>query len=310
MIPFSLFIVTGAATGYLTLYTFMAGVWGAPTSPIQCVSFAGSLGLGLSALISIYSLRLASRIALASSAIIWLYYCPAAVFTTALIVREAGIAGILSLLPTIAVPAVLLLETAYSLAAITPSIAGRSQSNTLFPQRVKPASALAFFACAAAIAGAITAFPIVGYRTKQVTHLMNWRCDPWVQPPCKDIILTYKEFPHRYERITSPQLYAFLSGSQTTAVEATFAVRLDFGRVDNYNMIRVGNYTLERFDWSGGGYGCTRYPTGSSLEPCLRGEEPWGEEYWWGGAGMSGSCGREGQPRCGHEDPRLASPWE
>jgi hypothetical protein len=77
MLPFSLYFIAAAITGFhvytLLLLTFL----GAPFYPMEAVSLLGSLGLLIAAYVSLFKPYIAARIALIACLAIWSFYGPA-----------------------------------------------------------------------------------------------------------------------------------------------------------------------------------------------------------------------------------------
>jgi len=76
-----LYFVTAAATAMLVFYLVMAAIWGAPTSPLQYVSFGGSVVLALAAFFAPFRGRAAAMIALVGCLASWSFYAPALIGT-------------------------------------------------------------------------------------------------------------------------------------------------------------------------------------------------------------------------------------
>ena len=77
MLPFLLYLIAGALTGF-QVYTLVAlGAYGAPVSPLEFLSLLGSLALIVAAYISLWRPRIAARVALLAVLTIWCFYAPA-----------------------------------------------------------------------------------------------------------------------------------------------------------------------------------------------------------------------------------------
>jgi len=77
MLPFLIYFVAGALTGY-HLYTLIAlAAYGAPFNPLEFVAFMGSVGLVLAGYVSLFRPYAAARIALIASLLVWGFYGPA-----------------------------------------------------------------------------------------------------------------------------------------------------------------------------------------------------------------------------------------
>ncbi len=77
MIPFFLYLFTGAVTGFHVYTLLMLAVLGAPVDPLELVSLAGSLCLVIAAYLSLFKPHAAARLALLASLAIWCFYGPA-----------------------------------------------------------------------------------------------------------------------------------------------------------------------------------------------------------------------------------------
>lgn len=77
MLPFSLYFVTGLATGF-HIYTLLTlAIYGVPVSPVELISLLGSLTLLIAAYVSLFKPYVAARIALIACLAIWSFYAPA-----------------------------------------------------------------------------------------------------------------------------------------------------------------------------------------------------------------------------------------
>lgn len=77
MIPFFLYLVAGAVTGFHVYILLMLAALGAPVDPLELVSLVGSLGLIVAAYLSLFKPHAAARLALLASLAIWCFYGPA-----------------------------------------------------------------------------------------------------------------------------------------------------------------------------------------------------------------------------------------
>ena len=77
MLPFFLYLVAGAVTGFHVYSLLALTVLGAPSHPLEFVSLLGSLGLVVAAYLSLFKPHAAARLALLASLAIWLFYGPA-----------------------------------------------------------------------------------------------------------------------------------------------------------------------------------------------------------------------------------------
>ncbi|HEY0734287.1 MAG TPA: hypothetical protein VGD69_05235 [Herpetosiphonaceae bacterium] len=308
MISLFLYMATALLTGIQVVTLFMWGIWGAPTSPLQCLSALGSLILFTASLLIGTSPRLAARVALAGTAIIWLYYGPTIPATISMYQQFSGRIDVLGLLMIFAPFFLLITTTGYALLAgfLVPGYI--SAPAWLVPEVVKPRTFAIFFGFISVLILSWLLNPFLKVSHKTVTHDMSWRCVSDSSSRCAAVILTYVHYPYRYERVESPALIKSLQENDSAAVTAQFEITREWGQVKNYRLERVEDYSLAPEEWSGGGYGCSNKR--GSILTCAPGEQEWGGRWSGGSGGYSGSCGDEGEPRCGHEDARLASPWE
>ena len=132
MFPFLLFATTGLTTGYQVYRLLMlAALWGAPTSPLQYVSFLGSFALLGAAVLSLFRYRIAVQFALVFAFVIWLFYGPALIVSL-----QGAVSGHDTLEPLAFLPAgFLLLTTFYSFSAIHPRAPWRGAPRWLFPEK-------------------------------------------------------------------------------------------------------------------------------------------------------------------------------
>jgi hypothetical protein len=79
MLPFFMYFVAGAVTGFHVYSLLMLTVLGAPSHPLEFVSLLGSFGLVVAAYLSLFKPHAAARLALVASLAIWLFYGPATV---------------------------------------------------------------------------------------------------------------------------------------------------------------------------------------------------------------------------------------
>jgi len=77
MLPFFLYLIAGAVTGFHVYSLLTLTVLGAPSHPLEFVSLVGSLGLVVAAYLSLSKPYAAARLALLASLAIWLFYGPA-----------------------------------------------------------------------------------------------------------------------------------------------------------------------------------------------------------------------------------------
>lgn len=77
MLPFFLYLIAGALTGFQVYALLTLGVHGAAVSPLEFLSLFGSLALILAAYLSLWKPRSAARVALLAALIIWCFYAPA-----------------------------------------------------------------------------------------------------------------------------------------------------------------------------------------------------------------------------------------
>ncbi|MGA8623024.1 MAG: hypothetical protein WB660_31430 [Candidatus Sulfotelmatobacter sp.] len=77
MLPFVLYFVAGAVTGF-QVYTLLSfAVYGAPINPLELVALLGSFCLLIAAYISLFKPHAAAKLALVSALAIWCFYGPA-----------------------------------------------------------------------------------------------------------------------------------------------------------------------------------------------------------------------------------------
>ncbi len=77
MLPFFLYLITAALTGF-HVYTLLAlTALGVPVNPLELVSLLGSLALLIAAYISLFSPYIAARVALLACLAMWSFYAPA-----------------------------------------------------------------------------------------------------------------------------------------------------------------------------------------------------------------------------------------
>lgn len=81
MLPFLLFLIAGALTGYQVYALVALGAYGAPVSPLEFLSLLGSLALVGAAYLSLWKPRVAARVALLAALVIWCFYAPATLST-------------------------------------------------------------------------------------------------------------------------------------------------------------------------------------------------------------------------------------
>jgi hypothetical protein len=77
MLPFFLYLIAGALTGFQVYSLLALGVYGAPVSPLEFLSLLGSLVLIVAAYLSLWKPRVAARVALLAALTIWCFYAPA-----------------------------------------------------------------------------------------------------------------------------------------------------------------------------------------------------------------------------------------
>lgn len=77
MLPFFLYLVAGAVTGFHVYSLLTLTAVGAPSHPLEFVSLLGSFGLVVAAYLSLLKPRAAARLALLASLAIWCFYGPA-----------------------------------------------------------------------------------------------------------------------------------------------------------------------------------------------------------------------------------------
>jgi hypothetical protein len=76
MLPFVLYFVTAAATGF-HVYTLLFAAYGAPVNPLELVSLLGSFCLIIAAYLSLSRPYAAGRVALIACLLMWCFYAPA-----------------------------------------------------------------------------------------------------------------------------------------------------------------------------------------------------------------------------------------
>lgn len=81
MLPFFLYLIAGALTGFQVYALLALGVYGAPVSPLEFLSLLGSLVLIAAAYLSLWKPCVAARVALLAALTIWCFYAPATVQT-------------------------------------------------------------------------------------------------------------------------------------------------------------------------------------------------------------------------------------
>lgn len=77
MLPFFLYLIAGALTGFQVYALIALGAYGAPVSPLEFLSLFGSLVLIVAAYLSLWKPRVAARVALLAALTIWCFYAPA-----------------------------------------------------------------------------------------------------------------------------------------------------------------------------------------------------------------------------------------
>lgn len=77
MLPFLLYFITGAITGFHIYALLSLVVYGAPFDPLEAVALLGSLGLMVAAYVSLFRPYAAAKIALIAALAIWSFYGPA-----------------------------------------------------------------------------------------------------------------------------------------------------------------------------------------------------------------------------------------
>ncbi len=77
MLPFVLYLIAGALTGFQVYALLALGAYGAPVSPLEFLSLLGSLVLIVAAYLGLWKPRLAARVALLAALVIWCFYAPA-----------------------------------------------------------------------------------------------------------------------------------------------------------------------------------------------------------------------------------------
>jgi hypothetical protein len=79
-------------------------------------------------------------------------------------------------------------------------------------------------------------------------------CQP---PSCNEIKLSYKQHPHRYEKIYSKELLPYLKSLPYGEVTAIFEVTYRYGKAQNSTMIRLGKLNSWNQMWSTSGCNST-----------------------------------------------------
>jgi hypothetical protein len=72
----SLYVLTALVTGLHNFYWLMSIVNGAPLNPLNCAALAGSALLLVAAVILLFRTRIGALLALAGSALSWVFYAP------------------------------------------------------------------------------------------------------------------------------------------------------------------------------------------------------------------------------------------
>jgi hypothetical protein len=79
MLPFCLYFVAGLITGFHVYSLLALAAYGVPVSPLELLSFLGSLSLIIAAYISLFKPYAAARVALVACLVMWSFYAPAIV---------------------------------------------------------------------------------------------------------------------------------------------------------------------------------------------------------------------------------------
>jgi hypothetical protein len=143
LIPFFLYLVAGAVTGFHVYFLLVLAAFGAPANPLELVSLVGSLCLIVAAYLSLFKPHAAARLALLAALAIWCFYGPA-------IVRTAGWFRTRMMLPYLAT-ALLALVTAYSAFVSFRQQRDGSTAAWIFPNGTRRSAQIAVGICTLAL---------------------------------------------------------------------------------------------------------------------------------------------------------------
>ena len=77
MVPFLLYFLAGAVTGFHVYTLLSMTLYGVAFSPLEAVSLLGSLGLLIAASVSLFKPHAAAQIAMVACLLTWSFYGPA-----------------------------------------------------------------------------------------------------------------------------------------------------------------------------------------------------------------------------------------
>ncbi len=77
LLPFVLYFVTGAVTGFQICTLLVGALYNEPVNPLMLVALLGSVGLLIAAFVSLFRPHIAAKFALVAALAIWCFYGPA-----------------------------------------------------------------------------------------------------------------------------------------------------------------------------------------------------------------------------------------